>query len=480
MLVDGGVLAIFSTATVVVHCVGVIHAAHAVMNVRSSQGAIAWSISLITFPWLAIPLYWILGRTKFHGYAETLRSVYAQHYKIFHSTYSELIKFQVAPPDNLAQLQPLAEAFTDISFTSGNAAELLINGQQTYEAMLKKIASATNYILFQFYTVNDDESGNEFKEALIAKAKQGISIYFLYDEIGSKKLSRPYIQSLQQHGIAVSAFNTTKGQGNRFQFNFRNHRKILVVDGEIAFVGGLNIGDEYLGKNPRLSPWRDTHIMLEGPSVQSLQNSFVRDWYWATRKLLEVNWQVKINRETNQTVFILPTGPADHLPACKLFFVELINQAQTHLWIASPYFVPDEATLSALKLAAMRGVDVRILLPNRPDHLFVYLCSFSYYTEMEKIGIKLYRYKNGFMHQKIIVIDENLAGVGTVNLDNRSFSLNFEVMGFVTECGFVQSVKKMLEDDLAVCVAVDLNEYDKKPFWFKLAVRVSRLLTPLL
>ena len=212
------------------------------------------------------------------------------------------------------------------------------------------------------------------------------------------------------------------------------------MDGEIAFVGGLNIGDEYLGKNPRLSPWRDTHMMLEGPSVKSLQNSFVRDWYWATRKLLEVNWQVKINQETNQTVFILPTGPADQLPACKLFFVELINQAQIHLWIASPYFVPDEATLSALKLAAMRGVDVRILLPNRPDHLFVYLCSFSYYTEMERIGIKLYRYKNGFMHQKIIVIDENIAGVGTVNLDNRSFSDSFTLITNSTDIRLFKSL----------------------------------------
>ncbi|MBH8561338.1 cardiolipin synthase [Nostoc sp. CENA67] len=480
MLVDSGILAIFSTATVIVHALGIVHAAHAVMNVRSSQGAIAWSISLVTFPWLAIPLYWILGRTRFHGYAETLRSVYAQHYKLARHTYHELAEFKVAPPDKLAQLQPLAEAFTGIPFTCGHAAELLIDGQQTYEAMLSAIASARDYILLQSYTINDDQIGNKFKEALIARAKEGIRIYFLYDEIGSKKLSRSYIKSLQQYGIKVSAFNTTKGKGNRFQLNFRNHRKIIVVDGEIAFLGGLNIGDEYLGKNRRLSPWRDTHMILQGPTVKTLQNSFIQDWYWATRKVIEVNWQVKPNQEINQTALVLPTGPADQLPACRLFFVNVINQAQTLLWIASPYFVPDESTLSALKLAAMRGVDVRIILPNRPDHLLVYLCSFSYYTEMEAIGIKLYRYKNGFMHQKIILIDQDMAGVGTVNLDNRSFTLNFEVMGFVAEPGFVQSVKKMLKADLAACVAVDLSEYHRKPFWFKLAVRVSRLLTPLL
>lgn len=289
MLVEGSILAIFSAATVVVHALGIVHAAHAVMRVRSSQGAIAWGISLVTFPWLAIPLYWILGRTKFHGYAEALRLVYTQHHKLIRQTYSEITQFQVTLPEKLAALQPLTEALTPISFTSGNAAKLLVDGQRTYEAMLSAIASATDYILLQSYSINDDQAGNEFKESLIAKAKQGVYIYLLYDEIGSNKITRSYIKSLHKNGIQVSAFHTTKGKGNRLQLNFRNHRKILVVDGETAFVGGLNIGDEYLGKNRRLSPWRDTHMMLQGPTVQTLQNSFLRDWYWATANSITLN-----------------------------------------------------------------------------------------------------------------------------------------------------------------------------------------------
>jgi cardiolipin synthase len=480
MLVDISIITFFSAATVVVHALGIAHAAHAVMTVRSSRGAIAWSISLVTFPWLALPLYWILGRTKFHGYAEAIRSVFAQHQKLVGQAYSEITQFQVAVPEKLKSLEPLAETFTGISFTSGNAAELLIDGQQTYAAMLSAIASAKNYILLQSYIVDDDEAGNEFKEALITKAKQGIRIYFLYDEIGSNKLPRSYINSLRQNLIQVSAFHTTKGRGNRFQLNFRNHRKILVVDGEIAFTGGLNIGNDYVGKNRRLSPWRDTHMKLQGPTVQSLQSSFLQDWYWATRKVIDVNWQVQANWEANQTALVLPTSPADRHKACQLFLVNAINQAQTRLWIATPYFVPDDSTLTALKLAVMRGVDVRIILPNRPDHLFVYLCSFSYYNEMQAIDINFYRYKHGFMHQKIILIDNDLAGVGTVNLDNRSFFLNFEVMCFIIDSQFVNSVEKMLKTDLEACVAVDFDEYDKKPLWFKLAVRISRLLTPLL
>lgn len=480
MLVDGSILAFFSAATVVVHGLGIAHAAHAVMNVRSSRGAIAWSISLITFPWLTIPLYWILGRTKFHGYAEALRLVYAQHYQLIHQTYIEITKFQVAVSAKLVSLQLIAEACIGVPFTSGNNAELLIDGQQTYGAMLNAIASAKSYILLQSYIVVDDQAGNQFKDALIAKAQEGVQIYLLYDEIGSNKLPRSYIKSLQKNHIQVSAFHTTKGRGNRFQLNFRNHRKILVVDGEIAFIGGLNIGDEYLGKHRRLSPWRDTHMMLQGPTVQSLQSTFLQDWYWATRQVLDVNWQVKPNLETDFTALILPTGPADKLKVCKLFFVNVINQAQHRLWIASPYFVPDDSTLTALKLAAMRGVDVRIILPNRPDHLLVYLCSFSYYTEMKTMDIKLYRYKNGFMHQKIILIDQDLAGVGTVNLDNRSFFLNFEVMGFIANSQFAKRVEEMLQADLAASVIVDFAEYERKPLWFSLAVRISRLLTPLL
>ena len=280
-----------STAAFLVHVLGIINAAHAVINVRSSQGAIAWGISLITFPWLAIPLYWILGRNKFHGYAEALRLAYAQHDEFVRQAYNEIIEFKATPPGKLALLQPLAEAVTEIPFTSGNATELLIDGKQTYEAMLTAIASARDYILLQSYIVNDDQAGNDFKKALSAKAKQAVRVYFLYDEVGSNKLSRSYIKSLRENGIQISAFHTTKGRGNRFQINFRNHRKILVVDGETAFVGGLNIGDEYLGKNPRLSPWRDTHIMMQGPTVQCLQSSFLRDWYWATGKVLERDWK---------------------------------------------------------------------------------------------------------------------------------------------------------------------------------------------
>jgi len=473
-------VSIYSIATIIVHGLGILTAAHAVMVVRSSRGAIAWGISLITFPWIAIPLYWILGKNEFFEYARALQNAYREKHNLVSQAYGEILKHKAVLPENLSTIAKLTEVFTPLPFTTGNEIELLIDGQQTYTAMLNAIAQAQDYILLQSYIINRDHTGNEFKRALIERAKKGVRVSLLYDKIGSRKLSRKDLKSLRLHNIDVVGFGSTRRKGNRFRINFRNHRKILIVDGKVAFMGGLNIGDEYLGKNPRFGSWRDTHLKIQGAGVQCLQSVFLGDWYWVTRKIPQVCWRV-LKAESNQTALILPTGPADGLDNCNLFWLSLIERSHTRLWIASPYFVPNTSILNALKLAALRGVDVRIILPNRADHLTAYMCSFSYYTEMRSVGIKLYRYRSGgFMHQKVILVDDDMAGVGTVNLDNRSFFLNFEVMTFAIDREFIHSVKAMLKEDFCLSGIVDLDSYQKKPFWFKLVARVSRLLAPIL
>ena len=483
MLLGIDLVSIYSIATIIIHALGILTAAHAVMVVRSSRGAIAWSISLITFPWLAIPLYWILGKNEFQEYAEALQKAYLEKHNLVSQAYDAILEHKAVLPDKLATVEQLVEVFTPLPFTTGNQIELLIDGQKTYTSMLQAIAQARYYILFQSYIIKDDISGDRFRQALIDRAKQGVRVYLLYDKVGSHKLSRNYLKSLRQHGIYVSGFGSTRRKGNRFRINFRNHRKILVVDGQIAFMGGLNIGDEYLGQSLpskiRFSSWRDTHLKIEGTGVQCLQSVFLGDWYWVTREIPPVCWKVK-PAKYNQTALILPTGPSDRLDNCNLFWLSLIERSQSRLWIASPYFVPNTSILNALKLAALRGVDVRIILPNAPDHLTPYFCSFSYYTELQAVKIKLYRYRTGFMHQKIILVDDEIAGVGTVNLDNRSFFLNFEVMTFAIEKKFIHSVETMLQKDLSFSVLVNLSSYQKKPFWFKLTARVSRLLAPIL
>ena len=285
---------------------------------------------------------------------------------------------------------------------------------------------------------------------------------------------------MQMAGVVTSAFHTTKGKTNRFQLNFRNHRKIVVVDGKAAWVGGHNVGDEYLGKSPKFGAWRDTHVRIEGPAVQAIQFCFVEDWHWAANVFPELNWEPQQAVDGKDEILTVASGPADNLETCGLMFVQAINDARERVWIASPYFVPDLQILSALKLAALRGVDVRILLPQKGDHRTVYLASFSYFQNTLPLGIKIYRYSAGFMHQKVFLIDSSYAAVGTANLDNRSFRLNFEITILNYDPQFIKEVEDMLSADFSRSRRAVMEDYTRKSFFFKLAVRSARLLAPIL
>jgi cardiolipin synthase len=285
---------------------------------------------------------------------------------------------------------------------------------------------------------------------------------------------------MQAAGVVTSPFHTTKGRANRFQLNFRNHRKIVVIDGQIAYVGGHNVGIEYLGQNPKFGDWRDTHVKIEGPVVKEIQVCFVEDWHWATNGMPDLKWELQEKPVGDEDTLMIATGPADRLETCGLMFVQAINDARERVWIASPYFVPDLQILSALKLAALRGVDVRILLPEKPDHRTVYLASFSYYQNTLPLGIKLYRYTAGFMHQKVFLVDSAYAAVGTANLDNRSFRLNFEITILNYAPDFIEDVEHMLTADFDCSRLVAIEDYTQKSFFFKLAVRSARLLAPIL
>jgi cardiolipin synthase A/B len=484
LLSRADVLLVLSLLTPIVHGLGVIGAAHAVMSVRSSRGAVAWSISLLTVPWLALPLYAVLGRRRFYGYREVLQVGYLQHRQLVRGLFRQMRDGQVELPLALRSWQQVMARFLPITFLRGNQIELLVNAPDAYAEMLAGIQQAKSYILLQVYIVHDDAIGNEFRQALIAKAQQGVRVYLLYDGIGSQGLPRSYVRSLRAAGVQVEAFSSRKFQGigrwrRAFQLNFRNHRKLLVIDGARGFTGGLNIGDEYLGNRPPLAPWRDTSVGLRGAIVPMLQAVFLSDWYWVTGDLIPANWESQLTA-ASQIAAVFPTGAADGMPICKLVFIEAINQASDRLWIASPYFVPDDGVLAALQLAALRGVDVRVLLPNRPDHWLVYLCSFSYYPEMLKAGVKLYRYIPGFMHQKVMLVDEELVGIGSVNLDNRSFFLNFEVTVWLCDRALGEQVAAMLGDDFRLSRLVQMGDYEGRSWGFKLCARIARLFGPIL
>ncbi len=460
------------------HTLGLIFSIHALMSTRTTQGTIAWIISLNTFPYLTVPAYWILGRNRFQGYITARQAGDTEALK-FTSHVEEVIAISRAMDRLASEAYQAAEKLAKWPFLDGNNAELLIDGEATFSSILKGIDTARDYILFQFFIVRDDEIGREVKSHLIAKANEGLRVYFLFDEIGSHQLPNSYKDEMRAAGIEVCAFNTRKGPRNRFQINFRNHRKLVVVDGHKVWIGGHNVGDEYLGKSAKFGHWRDTHVRIEGPAALAGQFSFIEDWYWATETVLELNWTPKPALNGNIPVLIIPTGPADELETATLMFVHAINSAQERIWITSPYFVPDEATLAALLLAGLRGVDVRILIPDKRDHLLVYLAAFAYFEHASRTGVKFYRYTDGFLHQKVMLVDDVAATIGTANFDNRSFRLNFEITSVIKDKDFIAAVTHMLEQDFAHSRCMNRDEVDNKSFLFKVAVRLARLTSPI-
>jgi cardiolipin synthase A/B len=459
----------------VLHLLGVAAAVHAMMSSRTPQGAVAWIVSLITLPYLALPLYFVFGRNKFKGYVRAIRTRSSHIQEIARGLVMLDRDFRKVL-DGTSGYNTFLEGLTDIPFTCANKADLLVDGRVSLTAIYDDIEKAREYVLVQFYIVNDDTIGRDLSRVLRAKANQGVSVYFIYDELGCYYTPETYWRELREAGVHVGTFGT--GKHSRLQINFRNHRKMVVVDGRVAHTGGINVGDEYVGKDPALGPWRDTNLRVEGPAVLAFQLSFLADWYLVAGETPRWSWEPHTAEGGTADVLVLPSGPADDLETCSLLHLQLINSAKQRLWIATPYFVPDEPIVQALHLAALRGVDVRVLVPEKADHLLVWLSSFSYQDETEKSGVAFYRYQEGFMHQKALLMDHDWAAVGTANLDNRSLRLSFEITALIHDRVFAEQVEAMLAQDFQGARKVDPGELARKPFLFRLAVAAARLLAP--
>lgn len=461
---------------VALYVVGLLHVLHALMHVRTSQGTVAWVVSLISVPFVAIPLYWLLGRTRFALNVGGRRQKDGRLAALAESMERRLRDLEVDLPEDAA-FERAASILGGLPFTRGNDLRLLIDGDETFKRIFKAIERSRDYVCVNFFIVKNDRLGRRFQQALIERARAGVRVYFLFDEIGSHKLPRKFLRELEAAGVQCHSFGVNRFWWSRLQLNFRNHRKIVISDGDVAFIGGLNVGDEYLGRDQRFGQWRDTHLEMKGPVVQSVQRVFLEDWFWAANEVLDLTWDTEIEK-AGQVAAIIPTGPADPADSWQLLVAEAANSARQRLWITSPYFVPDEGVMTALQAAAIRGVDVRILIPERADHLLVWLSAFAYFEAAIPLGIKIYRYHKGFLHQKVMLIDERLAAVGTANLDNRSFRLNFEITAFVSSRDFVDQVTTMLEVDFTHAREVKVGEFTKKPLWFRAACRAARLLSP--
>lgn len=463
---------------VVFHVLGLLSSIHAIMNGRTEQGTIAWAVSLIAFPYLAVPAYWVLGRSRFHGYVGVRRENMREVAGVTKEALAAVSAFAVAGAE-VDTAARAAEHLAGLPFLRGNAAQLLVNGDATFRSILDGIDSAREYVLVEFYIVHDDGIGRELKAHLVERAGAGVRVRFLYDEVGSHDLPRAYVDGLRAAGIEVHEFHTRKGPRNRFQLNFRNHRKIVVVDGRVAWVGGHNVGDEYLSRDPKIGPWRDTHVRIEGPAALGAQLAFAEDWHWAAGGELELRWDPVRSGTGDAPVLIVPSGPADTLETANLMYIHAINSATERIWIASPYFVPDKPVTDALQLAGLRGVDVRILIPDKPDNPLVGLAAYSYLDDAGLTGARFHRYGAGFLHEKVMLVDRVTATVGTANFDNRSFRLNFEITAVISDAAFAREVEEMFEADFARSRVMEPGEYDRKPWWFRFGVRLARLTGPI-
>ena len=459
---------------------GILFAVRAVLKTRTAQGAIAWTIALVTLPVVAVPLYLVFGRGRFQGYVEALRSQSVERIAGIHENLERIRSFRAVLPGRWDVDLRVLNHLGRTPCTGGNDIQLLVDGTDYFAAMLSAIAAAERYVLTQFYIVRDDAIGRQFQEALMERARAGVQVFLLYDEIGSFSLPGRYLAELRAAGVQVSAFQTTRGRQNRFQLNFRNHRKVVVVDGRVAFTGGSNVGDEYLGRDKSIGHWRDTQVRMEGPSVQAVQVAWVSDWYWATRAPPQLDWHPAVAKESDVPLFVLATGPADVDSRLQFFFMQCISVARKRLWFANPYFVPDGPVFETMRLAALRGVDVRLLLPEKNDSQVIKLASFAFLGAAERAGIKTLLYQNGFLHQKVMLVDDALSSVGSANLDNRSMRLNFELTTLVVDQPFAAKVAAMLERDFTRARPVTSAQVDAKGWPYRFAVRGARLFSPIL
>ncbi|MFS2198118.1 cardiolipin synthase [Pseudomonas sp. Pseusp3] len=472
---------IFGYTIALLHSLGMIAAIHAVLTVRTAQGSIAWALSLFFIPYFTLIPYLVFGRSTFDGYIKARRQANEEMRKAvselnWRPWVEEALTARASAA--YASLRAMPKLGT-MPCLANNEMRLLINGQSTFEAIFDAISRAKEAVLIQFFIVHDDRLGQRLQSLLLKKAAEGVAIYLLYDRIGSHSLPHGYVQALRDGGVEVKAFATRSGWLNRFQVNFRNHRKIVVVDGILGFVGGHNVGDEYMGEKPPLAPWRDTHVQVRGPVVACMQESFAEDWFWAARALPPLILP-EVYPEGGVLCQLLASGPADACETCSLFFVEAIHAATERVWITSPYFIPDEAVFAALRLAVLRGVDVRLLLPSRPDHRIVYAASSLYAFEAVRAGVRVFRYEPGFLHQKVVLIDSEISAIGSANMDNRSFRLNFEVMLLTVDSAFAAEVEQMLNDDFANAHEIAKEESRETHRVQQLGMRVARLISPIL
>ncbi|MBF7103776.1 cardiolipin synthase [Pediococcus pentosaceus] len=456
----------------------------ALMEKRDISAAWAWLFVMLLLPGIGFIIY------LFFGWKLNQRQIFdlkAQK----RLGISDMAEYQKRNPKNKPTLDTnlendLVQMFLNTDnaiLTTKNDLKIFTDGHEKFNSLFEDLKKAKHHINIEYFTIYDDQLGKKLRKILVQKAREGVQVRVLYDLFGSKGSKQKFFKELIQAGGEVTPFMKSKLGYYSFRINFRNHRKIVVIDGSVGYIGGFNIGDQYLGRNKRFGNWRDTHLRLEGSVVLQLQSSFFMDWN-ASAKRQKVQFSLdyfpQSNVQNNIPMQIVSSGPENDVQKIKQGYIKMIMGAKHSIWIETPYFIPDDALMEALLIAIRSGIEVRIVIPQMPDHPFVYRATEYYVQQLLKAGARIYSYQNGFMHAKTIVVDNMITSVGSANWDIRSFKLNFEANAFMYDPKVAEQIIVTIKNDLKDARELDEEYFKQQSSWKKFRQLASRLISPIL
>lgn len=454
---------------VILYLAGFALAMNATFQSRTPQGTMAWMIALIFVPFIAVPMFLLFGKKRIENYDQ---------YEDEIIDYRKKIETSVADYKSQNYDLPIERflSHTNVDFLKGNKLKLLLNGPETFDEMLDEIRNAEKYILLQMYIFRTDKIGKKFAKCLREKAQQGVKVYVLYERLGIR-MSKGVLGLMKEAGVKLGEFSPIRL--NKLQVNFRNHRKLLIIDGKTAFFGGINIGDDYMGRYPSIGHWRDTNVKIQGPSVTVAHIDFIKDWKFSQSE--EIDFEISTPEvKGNSNVLVINSGPAEERPLNLLQHIEIINSAKKRIWIANPYIVPPQGVMDALLIACIRGVDVRILVPAKSDNPLVAKAMDVYLERLVKSGVRVFKYQKGMLHQKVMILDDHIAVIGSSNIDFRSMYINFENAIVTDDSEFVKELEFAIRKDLDSSREMRRSDYTNIPFQEKLVAHMANSIAPIL
>ena len=473
----------FKFLTVLIHIINLLTIVYMVFKEkRSANSIIAWTLILYIAPFIGFIVFLLVGR-KINK--SNMFGIKNAEIRVLEKYDRQVKERSQVPVENMDMIMAL-ETIDYSPYRNDNEVCMYSDGKEFFDALLKSLNKAKKSINIEFYIFKNDDIGTKILDILEEKAKNGVEVRLLYDSVGSRLLNRNVLKKLRAVGGKTGEFFPSWLKLINLNMNFRNHRKIVVIDNKVAFVGGFNVGDEYLGKDKKFGYWRDTHIKFKGSAVKDLNLRFLADWRYATKEEVDLSHMLEISDENigepNTGMQIVSSGPnlSDRYEI-KLAYLKMIQRAKKYLYIQSPYLIIDKSISDSLKLASASGVDVRIMTPGKGDHPFVYWANLAYAGDLLEYGVKIYHYdRSAFLHAKTVVIDDEICSIGTANMDTRSFELNFEVNAFIYSETISKQQKSEFEKDILKSEELTLEKYQNRSRGVKIKESLSRLFSDVL